>query len=209
MSTVRFALVSAAVFAVAFIGMLWGNKSFPVMAMKVDAPKQAEAPKPVEVPQKIAPLPSVDDSAGKAVRKDVESPKPVRSNADKERDKFRLELLQASIGYKLSPCDDAMKKNLVSAVTNYTRAFQAALNCKAGVDGCPATDSDRANAAREAFKTPADIRVQKELREAYEQGGITKADFPSVGGEAFQWTGQPFGSSKAACVIAREAENRR
>ena len=197
MSTIRFTLIAVGLFAMTFIGISWANKSFPVMAMK------AEPMKP------DARIPTFEDSVKKGIRKDWDNSKTNQSDGNKERDKLRLELLQASIGYKLSPCDATMKKNLVMAVTNYIKAWRAKYHCKAGVDGCPTNEDERIDAARDAFKTPADVRVHKELREAYDQGGITKADFPSIGHEAFMWTGMPFGEPKAACVGAREAENRR
>jgi hypothetical protein len=51
--------------------------------------------------------------------------------------------------------------------------------------------------------------VHKQLREAYDQGGITKADFPaSVGRDASLWAGMPFGEP-VACNVGRKAENRR
>ena len=68
-------------------------------------------------------IPTFEESVKKGIRKDWENSKTSQSDGDKERDKLRLELLQASIGYKLSPCDATMKKNLVSAVTNYTNAW--------------------------------------------------------------------------------------
>jgi hypothetical protein len=155
-------------------------------------------------------IPTFEESVKKGIRQDWENSKTSQSDGNKERDQLRLDLMQAAIGYKLSPCDDTMKKNLVAAVTNYTKAWQAKFNCKLGVDGCPTNADDRLDYAAALFKTPADINVHKHLLEAYEQGGITKADFPvSIGRYAFLWSGMPFGEPKAACMIAREADNRR
>jgi hypothetical protein len=198
MDNVRFIFASAAVFALAFVGMSWSQKGFPVMAMRVEPLKPD------------ARIPTFEESVKKGIRKDWENSKTSQSDGNKERDQLRLELMQAAIGYKLSPCDDTMKKNLVAAVTNYTKAWRAKFNCKLGVDGCPTNEDDRIDYAASLFKTPADINVHNHLREAYEQGDITRADFPaSVGRDAFLWTGMPFGGPKAACMIAREAENRR
>jgi hypothetical protein len=198
MSSVRFILAAVGVFALTFAGISWLNKGLPVMAMKVE-PMKPDARSP-----------TFEESVKKGIRQDWENSKTSQSDGNKERDKLRLELLQASIGYKLSPCDATMKKNLVSAVTNYIGAWKAMAFCKPGVDGCPSRSDERLDAAAAAFKSPADIRVHKELAEAYEQGGITKADFPSsIRSNAFMWTGLPFGEPQAACVSAREAENRR
>ena len=72
-----------------------------------------------------------------------------------------------------------MKKNLVSAVTNYIGAWQALYKCKPGsVNGICNNDDDRVDFAAAAFKTPADVRVHKALLEAYEQGGVVPSDFP-------------------------------
>jgi hypothetical protein len=52
--------------------------------------------------------------------------------------------------------------------------------------------------------------VQKALRQALEQGGIAKADFPrNVRNTAFMWTGLPLREPDAACVQSRRAEARR
>jgi hypothetical protein len=118
--------------------------------------------------------PTFEESVKKGIRKDWENSKTSQSDGNKERDKLRIELMQAAIGYKLSPCDGTMKKNLVSAVTNYIGAWKAMAFCKPGVDGCPSRSDQRLDAAAAAF-----------------------------------WTGLPFGGPKAACIVAREAENRR
>jgi hypothetical protein len=41
MSTFRFALVAAGLFALAFVGIFWGSKGFPVMAMLTEPMKPA------------------------------------------------------------------------------------------------------------------------------------------------------------------------
>jgi hypothetical protein len=100
-----------------------------------------------------------------------------------------------------------MKKNLVAALSNYIGAWQEMAHCKHGI--CNGNDAQIDQAAA-AFKTPADIRVHKELAEALEQGGIGKEDFPrSMRMNVFMWTGMPFGEPQAACINARRAENRR
>jgi hypothetical protein len=196
MDTVRFSLMALVMFAFAFIGISWSQKSLPVVAI------EAEPMKP------DARTPAFEKNANQGIRKDWENSKTAQSDGDKARDQLRIELMQASIGYKLSPCDATMKRNLVSAVTNYTKAWHAKLNCQPGVDGCPVKEDERFEAARGAFKTPADVRVHRELREAYELGGVTKADFPDIGRDAFLFSGMPFGDPQAGC-ITRQAENRR
>jgi hypothetical protein len=198
MSTLRFGLLAVGVFALTFIGISWGQKGFPVMATRVE---------PLRPDARIA---TFEESVKKGIRKDWEASKTSQSDGNKERDKLRIALLRASIGYKLSPCDATMRTNLVQALTNYTQAWKALAFCKAGVDGCPAGSDDRLDAAAAAFKSPADLRVQQALREAIDEGGLSKGDFPSpIRQNVFMWSGMPFGEPKAACIASRQADNRR
>jgi hypothetical protein len=198
MSTLRFALLTLGLFALAFVGISWANKGFPVIAMKAE-------------PMKPDPrIPTFEESVKKGIRQDWENSKTAQSDGNKERDPLRIALLQASIGYKLSPCDPTMKKNLVEAVTKYTLAWRTLYNCKAGVNGCPRNEDDRIDYAAAAFKTPADARVHEALREAYEQGGVGRDDFPrSVRDDIYLFSRMPFGGEKAACIVAREAASRK
>jgi len=218
MESNRFALIAGFAFGLAFVGISWSQRGFPVTTMhieplkpdariptfeqsvKADVREDRESPKAVRE----------ERESPKAGREERESPKPAQSDEDRERDQLRIELLQAAIGYKLSPCDFGMKKNLVSAVTHYISAWQAKLHCKAGADDCPNSEDRRIDAATAAFKTAADVNVQKQLREAYDQGGIARADFPAgVARYAFSWTGTPSSETAACKPVAREAENRR
>jgi hypothetical protein len=195
MGTLRFSFFTVALFALAFVGISWANKGFPVMAMRV-------------VPMKPdARIPTFEESVKQGLRKDLENSQTAQSDGDKERDKLRLALWQASIGYKLSPCDDTMKKNLVEALTNYTNAWATMAGCKLGI--CNGDDKKR-DAAAAAFKTPADERVHSSLREAFEQGGITRDDFPkAIRTHVLMWSGMPFGEPEAACMAGRKREGLR
>jgi hypothetical protein len=198
MSTFRFTVVAVALFALTFVGVSWGNKGFPVMAVGV-APMKPDAR-----------IPSFEESVKAGIRKDWENSKTLQSDGDKERDKLRLDLLQAANAYALSPCDDTMKKNLVAALTNYTEAWFAKAHCKPGVDGCSASASDRLDAAAAAFKTAADVNVHRALRKAIDQGGISREDFPSaIRNNVFMWSGMPFGEPRAACIVTRQAQQQR
>jgi hypothetical protein len=198
MDTIRFTLIAVGLFALTFVGIAWANKGFPVMAMKVEPMKPN------------AGIPTFEDSVKKGIRKDWDNSKTNQSDGNKERDELRLTLLQASIGYKLSPCDATIKKNLVMAVTNYTKAWQAKFHCKAGIDGCPSNEDDRIDFAAAAFKTAADVRVHDALREAYEQGGVGPADFPrSVRDDIYLFSRMPFGGPQAACILALQAQKQR
>jgi hypothetical protein len=193
MGTLRFALLAAGLFSLTFIGISWGNKGFPVLTLGV----RPLTPNPR--------LPTFEESVQKGIRKDWENSKTNQSDGNRERDKLRLELLQASTAYALSPCDDTIKSNLVKALTDYTRAWHDRAFCKAGVDGCPSNSDDRLDAAAAAFKTPADVHVHEALREAMRQGGIWREDFPSsVRNYVFTFGGMP-SEPEADCVVARQA----
>ncbi|WP_157100147.1 hypothetical protein [Rhodoplanes sp. Z2-YC6860] len=196
MSTVRFSLVAVGLFMLAFIGISWANKGFPVMVTRV-------------VPLKPdARIPTFEESVKQGLRKDWENSKTAQSDGDKERDKLRLELLQASIGYKLSPCDATMRKNLVEALTRYVNAWAAMAGCKFG--RCTGSEK-QLDAAAAAFQSPADIHVHATLTEAINKGGISKADFPkSIRDDVFMFSGVPFTfGEENTCAGGRRAENSR
>jgi hypothetical protein len=193
METIRLSTFAIVLFALAFIGISWANKGFPVMAMRV-APMQPDAR-----------IPTFEQSVKQGLRKDWEASKTNQSDGDKERDKLRIALLQASIGYKLSPCDATMKKNLVEALSNYTNAWATMAGCKFGV--CNGDDK-KLDAAAAAFKTPADMHARKELQEAFEQGGISRDDFPkAIRMHVLMFSGIPFGEPEAACMSGRKSES--
>ena len=197
MGTLRFALLAVGLFALAFIGISWGNKGFPVLTLGV-APLKPDAR-----------IPTFEESVKKGIRKDWENSKTNQSDGNMERDKLRRELLQASTAYALSPCDDTMKSNLVKALTDYAKAWHDMAFCETGADGCPRSFDDRLDGAAAAFKTPADVHVHEALRKAMRQGGIGREDFPnSVRNYVFTFGGGPPSEPEAACVAARQAMNR-
>jgi hypothetical protein len=196
MSTLRFSLIAIAVFTLAFVGISWASKGFPVMVMRT-------------VPLKPdARLPTFEESRKQGERKDWENSKTAQSDGNKERDALRLELMQASTGYKLSPCDATMKKNLVEALTRYVSAWSAMSGCKSGI--CNGSDKQRDDAVA-AFNTPADIRVHEALRDALNKGGIGKDDFPrTIRTHVFIFSGMPFPYEGDACpATGRRAETAR
>ena len=101
MSNLRLGLLAIAAFALAFVGISWASKGFPVMSVRV-APMKPDAR-----------IPTFEQSVKQGLRKEWENSKTAQSDGDKERDRLRLALWQAAIGYNLSPCDSTMKKNLV------------------------------------------------------------------------------------------------
>jgi hypothetical protein len=200
MSALRLVLLAVGLFALTFVGVSWAEKGFPVMAVRV-------------VPLKPdARLPTFEESVQRGIRKDWENAHTLQSDGDRERDKLRLDLLQASTGYELSPCSDVTKTALVAALTHYIDAWLSMVECTPGVGACPrGSKSARLDAAAAAFGTPADVNAREALHKAIEQGGIAPEDFPSaIRDYVFMWSGgRPIGEPQAACIIARQSENRR
>jgi hypothetical protein len=198
MSTLRFTLVVAGLFALTFVGVSWGNMGFPIMTVGV-APLKPDAR-----------IPTFDEAVKKGLREDWVNSKTNQSDGNEERDKLRLDLLQASTAYKMSPCDDTMKKNLVAALSSYVKAWSDMAFCKPGVGGCPSSSDERLDTAAATFKTPADANMRKALREAIGQGGISREDFPSaIRRHVFMISGSsPPDEPEAACLVARKAASR-
>ena len=191
METLRLSLFALALFALAFVGISWAAKGFPLMGVRAVAMKPD------------ARVPTFEESVQQGIRKDWENAKTSQSDGNKERDRLRAALRQAAVGYKLSPCDKTMKKNLVAALTDYMTAWYVMAGCKG--DFC--LDDKKLDAAAAAFQTPADISVHQELHEAWEQGGITRDDFPKpIRTYALTFVGKHMGDSEAACFADRKQE---
>ena len=197
MSTLRLALSAAGLFALSFVAVSWAGKGFPVMTIRV-APLKPDAR-----------IPTFEESVQRDSRKAWENSQTLQSDGNQERDGLRLDLLQASTAYEMSPCDDTIKKNMVAAVTNYVSAWLNIAHCTPAVGVCPSSKSARIDAARAAFGTPADANVLAAMQKATSQGGIAPDDFPpSIRNDVSLWIGMPVDGPKAACLIARQSENR-
>jgi hypothetical protein len=160
----RFTLKVIAIFVAAFVGLSWAARGFPVWVVKVE-PLRPDAR-----------VPTFGQSIEKGRRVDWENSKTSQSDGNAERDALRLATLQAANAYALSPCDQTMKANLVRALTAYATAWAEMAGCKNGT--CFGGDA-RLDAAAAAFRTPADERVREALGEAFQQGGVTRDDFPA------------------------------
>ena len=191
MSTIRFTLIAAALFALTFVGISWANKGFPVMAMK------AEPMKP------DARVPTFEESVKKGIRKDWENSKTAQGDGDPKREALRLAALQAANAFALSPCDATMKKNLVEALSAYAKAWSDMAGCKFFI--CSGDDR-KVDTAAANFSTPSDMRVREAVRTAFEKGGISREDFP---GSIRLWVtmlaGDP-GDPVSACATSRRAD---
>jgi hypothetical protein len=198
MTTFRFALLVVGLFALTFVGLSWAKKGFPVMVAGIVAMKPDSR------------LPTFEASVKDGLREEWENSKTSQSDGDEARDKLRLELLQASNAYAMSPCDDTIRSNFVTALTNYARAWYEMAHCRPGVGGCPRSEDDRFDAAAAAFRTPAYIRVHEAVHDASQQGDLSRDDFPApLRGHVFALVRPGIGEAQAACVAARQARYRR
>jgi len=190
MTTFGFIRFAVGLFALVFVVLSAIPNAFPVMVAAMVKP--------------VSRLPMVEPNSDSGVRSAWEESKISQGDGNAARDKLRLELTQASTGYELSPCDDTTRANFVEALTSYTRAWYQMANCRPGGSDCPDNGGDRSKAAAAAFKTPADIRAHDAVRKAFEQGGVSREDFPAplrpyVYVLAQGWFYEP----ESVCVAAR------
>lgn len=162
---VRFTVYVAMAFVIAFVGVSWAVRGFPMWSRSPVAQLQ---------PTALSKFGDTEDTGEK--RKEREAIAQAESVRDPALDKIRLDALQAANAYSLSPCDKTIKTNLVAALTAYTQAWQRVLSCTSSRMFCP--DANRARAAA-TFSTSLDNRVKEAVGKAFEQKGIVKADFPS------------------------------
>lgn len=195
MTTFGFMRFAVGLFALTFVVLSAVPKAFPVMVAAMMKP--------------VSRLPTFESNSDSGVRSAWEGSRTSQSDGDAGRDKLRLELLQASTGYELSPCDDTTRANLVEALNRYARAWQEMVNCRPGGSDCPDNSDDRSNAAAAAFKTPADIRVHDALRKALKQGGVSREDFPApLRPYVYLLADGGFYEPQAVCIAARQARLR-
>ncbi|QWG17533.1 hypothetical protein KMZ68_21610 [Bradyrhizobium sediminis] len=159
----RFILYVCMAFVTAFVGVSWASRGFPM-----------RFPSPVGA-QPLEPTVSAtfgDNSSEKKRERLAEQQLQDPENA--KRNPLRADTLQAATGYALSPCDKTMKANLVAATRAYAMAYSEIGKCNPMFRNCDPV-YDKANAT---YSTPLDLRVREALHEAFEKGGVSKADFP-------------------------------
>ncbi len=163
----RFILLVSLVFATAFVGVTWATRGFPVAIPAVGS-------------SKLSPLATAtfgDQSAKDYDRKMWEAQHTLRSDGDSELDAIRMEALRAANAYKLSPCGETTKSDLIAAVTAYARAWQKKLDCPRPGNMLMFCGDEKLKQVAATFSTPLDIRAKEALHEAFDQRGIVKADF--------------------------------
>ena len=164
---IRFVAFVTIVFVTAFVGVSWAVRGFPTQTPSV----QIVALRPALVDK------SFGDDAEEFERKAWLAQHTSQSDKNPQLDALRLGALQAATAYKMSPCDETMKQNLVEALTAYTRAYQAKLGCTPGM--MMLCGDKKIQDAADTFSTPLDRRVKEALFEAFDQKGIVRADFAS------------------------------
>lgn len=130
-----------------------------------------------------------------------------QSDKNPKLDKLRMDALQAATAYKLSPCDKTMKKNLVDALTAYTRAWVMKLDCTRPMGMMLFCSDKKMQDAAETFDTPLDKRVQEALHEAFDEQGIIRADFPAdIREDVLQFAGPGLWSDESPVCRARRVQ---
>jgi hypothetical protein len=181
----RFALYACMVFVTAFVGVSWAARGFPMRFSR-----------PVEVGQL---RPTLDvafgDHSGEKNR-ELLVQQQLQDPNNAKRDPLRLDALQAANGYALSPCDKTMKTNFVAAVRAYAAEDVEIRKCNVFFSNCDPT-FDKAMAT---YSTPLDLRVRAAMHEAFEKGGISKADFPQEMAMSVMSLASSTGSPFPACA---------
>jgi hypothetical protein len=190
----RFILYVAMAFITTFVGTFWAARGFPV-----------GLPSPVAVApvQPSARIPTFGDhSADKERARMVEEQLQNPENA--KRNPLRADALQAATGFALSPCNTTMKENLVAATLAYAKAFNEIRSCNPMFSNCdPVFDK-----AVAVYSTPFDLRVRSALHEAFEQGGISGADFPPALQIAVMSLASSPGNPVSACGLPTQRVRR-
>jgi hypothetical protein len=238
MSTFRFALVSVGVFALTFVGMLWGTKNFPVMAMRSEPAKPVAQTAPAQVAQPQAGQPqaaptveekkSLPPKAAQAatqtatqvavqvptfeesVKKGIRKDWEVSKTAQGDGDPKREALRLATLQAANAFALSPCDATMKKNLVEALSAYAKAWTEMAGCKfGVCGGDDRKIGAAAASFSTPSDMRVRQAVSAAFEKGGISRDDFP---GSTRLWVtmlaGDP-GDPVSACATGRRAEGRR
>lgn len=162
----RFILLTCMAFVSAFVGISWAMRGFPTTSFS-----------PIGELRPTLTATFGDESSKAYERKMWEAEHTAMSDKNPKLDALRMDALQAGTAYAMSPCDDAMKANLIAATSAYARGYARIYGCPNPAMGmfCSEKKRDEANAA---YSTPLDVRVKAALAEAFEQKGVVKEDFP-------------------------------
>jgi hypothetical protein len=155
----RFILYVSMAFITAFVGVFWAARGFPVGFSGA----VAVAPLKPTLTAKFG-----DNSGEKERQRLAEMQLQDPDNA--KRHPLRADALQAATGFTLSPCNTALKEDLVAATMAYAEAFNEIRQCNPIFSNCDPVFEK----AVAVYSTP----LKNALHEAFEKGGISAADFP-------------------------------
>lgn len=153
MSNLRFAIIAAALFGVAFagisFGMPWASKGFPSFAAHSVSPSADQH------------VPGFKESVKPVSRQNSTATTEVpRGDNDVGRNRMRLTAIQIAGALTQSPCDQATKAAYIVAASTYLRAASGK-----GAEG--------------SFSTAMDERVRDAITAAFDAGGLTGDEFPA------------------------------
>jgi hypothetical protein len=163
----RTVLMVIALFAVSFLGVRWITLGGPIPVLRV-------------VPLK--PNPAIETFEERS-RRDIAAAreqewldsKTAQSDGDPERNRLREAVIEAATAFRLSPCNEALKKKYFEAVNAYARAFVVLAGCP-NFPLCRDNDAAMEN-AKKVFHSPADARVREAMSSVHDMGiGIN--DYP-------------------------------
>ncbi len=206
----RFILYAVMACVAAFGGVSWAVRGFPIPAK----PFETAAPGPV----RFGPLQmtldqmfvrSATDSAKEYERKAWEAEHTMQGDNDPKLDRIRMEALQTANAYAMAPCSEFTKLNLIAALTAYTQAWQARMDCPRLMN-LPLCGDKKNRETAATFSTPLDLRVQAALATAIQYGGIVKADFPAeVRRDIGQFAGPAFLFNESATCRTQQRSSAR
>ena len=191
----RIVLMVVTLFAVSFFGVRWITLGGPIPVLRV-------------VPLK--PDPRIEtweqrtrrDLAADREQTWLES-KTAQGDGDPERTKLREAVVETATAFRLSPCNDALKKKYIEAAVAYARAFAVLGGCPNYPVCRPDNDALMAN-ANKVFHSPADARVRDAMRAVHEMG-IGIKDYPGrIGGAVDHLSGSSArGNEEFSCTAVQ------
>ena len=163
----RTVLMVVALFAVSFFGVRWITLGGPIPVLRV-------------VPLKPDPrLETWEQRTRRHLADDRErewlDSKTAQGDSDPERTKLREAVIETATAFRLSPCNDALKKKYIEAALAYARAFVVLGGCP-NFPICPDNDAVMEH-AKKVFRSPADARVREAMSAVHEMG-IGLKDYP-------------------------------
>jgi hypothetical protein len=197
MSNLRFALLSTAVFTVAFAGMSWGSKGFSLMQSRTApaalaiTPVQAYLPGSEEETRQAMLIPAIEPAIIPAMAREsvADASGAPKDSAEGGRSTLRLTAIQAANGYVRAPCDGMTKAAFIVATSTYGTAMNGA------ADGFT------------SFALLPDAEVRQAVQAALDTGGVGKDEFPSPAWSWISGIATPRDAAAAPCAVERRADN--